>query len=173
LNGGFAPWVGALISDINQPILLVVPEGRSEEAITRLARVGYDKSLGYLDGGMEAWIQAGKTTEQITSITAKEFEQRFNTKSIAVLDVRKDGEYNSAHLEGDHIEHLSLDSIHQKIQGIESQKTYHVYCGGGYRSVIATSILKANGFSNVIDIAGGFAALKKTQLPLVNRVCNA
>jgi glyoxylase-like metal-dependent hydrolase (beta-lactamase superfamily II)/rhodanese-related sulfurtransferase len=173
LNGGFAPWVGALISDINQPILLVVPEGRSEEAITRLARVGYDKSLGYLDGGMEAWIHAGKTTEQITSITAKEFEQRFNTKSIAVLDVRKDGEYNSAHLEGDHIEHLSLDSIHQKIQGIESQKTYHVYCGGGYRSVIATSILKANGFSNVIDIAGGFAALKKTQLPMVNRVCNA
>jgi glyoxylase-like metal-dependent hydrolase (beta-lactamase superfamily II)/rhodanese-related sulfurtransferase len=173
LNGGFAPWVGALISDINQPILLVVPEGRSEEAITRLARVGYDKSLGFLDGGMEAWIQAGKTTEQITSITAKEFEQRFNTKSIAVLDVRKDGEYNSAHLEGDHIEHLSLDSIHQKIQGIESQKTYHVYCGGGYRSVIATSILKANGFSNVIDIAGGFAALKKTQLPMVNRVCNA
>ena len=173
LNGGFAPWVGALISDINQPILLVVPEGRSEEAITRLARVGYDKSLGYLDGGMEAWIQAGKTTEQITSITAKEFEQRFNTKSIAVLDVRKDGEYNSAHLEGDHIEHLSLDSIHQKIQGIESQKTYHVYCGGGYRSVIAASILKANGFSNVIDIAGGFAALKKTQLPIANGVCNA
>jgi glyoxylase-like metal-dependent hydrolase (beta-lactamase superfamily II)/rhodanese-related sulfurtransferase len=173
LNGGFAPWVGALISDINQPILLVVPEGRSEEAITRLARVGYDKSLGYLDGGMEAWIHAGKTTEQITSITAKEFEQRFNTKSVAVLDVRKDGEYNSAHLEGDHIEHLSLDGIHQKIQGIESQKTYHVYCGGGYRSVIATSILKANGFSNVIDIAGGFAALKKTQLPMVNRVCNA
>lgn len=173
LNGGFAPWVGALISDINQPILLVVPEGRSEEAITRLARVGYDKSLGYLDGGMEAWIHAGKTTEQITSITAKEFEQRFNTKSVAVLDVRKDGEYNSAHLQGDHIEHLSLDIIHQKIQGIESQKTYHVYCGGGYRSVIATSILKANGFSNVIDIAGGFAALKKTQLPMVNRVCNA
>jgi len=173
LNGGFAPWVGALISDINQPILLVVQEGCSEEAITRLARVGYDNSLGYLEGGMSAWIQAGKTTEQITSITAKEFEQRFNTKSIAVLDVRKDGEYNSAHLEGDHIEHLSLDSIHQKIQGIESQKTYHVYCGGGYRSVIATSILKANGFSNVIDIAGGFAALKKTQLPMVNRVCNA
>ena len=173
LNGGFAPWVGALISDINQPILLVVQEGRSEEAITRLARVGYDNSLGYLEGGMEAWVQAGKTTEQITSITAKEFEQRFNTKSIAVLDVRKDGEYNSAHLEGNHIEHLSLDSIHQKIQGIESQKTYHVYCGGGYRSVIATSILKANGFSNVIDIAGGFAALKKTQLPIANGVCNA
>ena len=173
LNGGFAPWVGALISDINQPILLVVQEGFSEEAITRLARVGYDNSLGYLEGGMSAWIQAGKTTEQITSITAKEFEQRFNTKSIAVLDVRKDGEYNSAHLEGDHIEHLSLDSIHQKIQGIESQKTYHIYCGGGYRSVIATSILKANGFSNVIDIAGGFAALKKTQLPIANGVCNA
>ena len=173
LNGGFAPWVGTLISDINQPILLVVPEGRSEEAITRLARVGYDNSLGYLEGGMSAWIQAGKTTEQITSITAKEFEQRFNNKSIAVLDVRKDGEYNSAHLEGNHVEHLSLDSIHQKIQGIESQKTYHVYCGGGYRSVIATSILKANGFSNVIDIAGGFAALKKTQLPMANGVCNS
>ncbi|MAH20910.1 MAG: MBL fold metallo-hydrolase [Flavobacteriaceae bacterium] len=173
LNGGFAPWVGALISDINQPILLVVPERCSEEAITRLARVGYDNSIGYLEGGMSAWIKAGKTTEQITSISAKEFEQRFKTRSTAVLDVRKDVEYNSTHLEGDHVEHLSLDSIHQKIQGIDSQKTYHVYCGGGYRSVIATSILKANGFSNVIDIAGGFAALKKTQLPIANGVCNA
>ena len=172
LNGGFAPWVGALISDINQPILLVVPEGRSEEAITRLARVGYDNSLGYLEGGISAWAQAGKKTEQITSITVKEFEQRFNTKPIAVLDVRKDGEYNSVHLEGAHVQHLSLDSIHQKLQGIESQKTYHIYCGGGYRSVIAASILKANGFSNVIDIAGGFAAFEKTQLPMVNGVCN-
>ncbi len=172
LNGGFAPWVGALISDINKPILLVVAEGCSEEAITRLARVGYDNSLGYLEGGMSAWVQAGKTTEQITSITVKEFEKRFNNKPIAVLDVRKDGEYNSVHLEGAHIQHLSLDSIHQKIKGIESQKTYHIYCGGGYRSVIAASILKANGFSNVIDIAGGFAALKKTQLPMVNGVCN-
>ena len=122
---------------------------------------------------MSAWVQAGKTTEQITSITVKEFEKRFNTKPIAVLDVRKDGEYNSVHLEGAHIQHLSLDSIHQKIKGIESQKTYHIYCGGGYRSVIAASILKANGFSNVIDIAGGFTALKKTQLPMVNGVFNA
>ena len=170
LNGDFAPWVGALISDINQPILLVVPEGRSEEAIKRLARVGYDNSLGYLEGGMSGWVQAGKTTEQIKSISVKEFEQRFNTKPIAVLDVRKDGEYNSMHLEGANVQHLSLDSIHQKIQGIESQKTYHIYCGGGYRSVIAASILKANGFSNIIDIAGGFAALEKTQLPMVNGV---
>ena len=173
LNGGFAPWVGALISDINQPILLVVPEGCSEEAIIRLARVGYDNSLGYLEGGMTAWIEAGKTTEQITSITVKEFEKRFNTNPIAVLDVRKDGEYNATHLEGDHVQHLPLDNIYQKIKEIKTQKTYHIYCGGGYRSVIAASILKTNGFLNVIDIAGGFAALRKAQLPMVDGFCSS
>ena len=173
LDGGFAPWVGALIADINQTILLVVPKGRSEEAITRLARVGYDNCLGYLEGGMTAWTNSGKTTEKINSIPAKEFELDFKSSTTAVLDVRKDTEYNTSHLEADDMQHFSLDCIHKKIQEIDPEKTYHIYCGGGYRSVIATSILKAKGFSNLIDIAGGFAAIKKTRLSVVNGRCKA
>jgi glyoxylase-like metal-dependent hydrolase (beta-lactamase superfamily II)/rhodanese-related sulfurtransferase len=172
LNGSFAPWVGALISDMNQPILLVVPEGRAKEAIIRLARVGYEKSLGYLDGGINSWIESGKSTEQITSISAKEFELEFENNISAVLDVRKKMEYNNAHLDGNHVQLLSLDSIYKKIGEIDIKKTYHIYCGGGYRSIIAASILKRNGFSNLIDISGGFAALKDTKLSMVSGKCN-
>ncbi len=171
LNGGFAPWVGALIKDITQPILLVVPEGKSEEAVTRLARVGYDNTLGYLDGGMESWIKAGKKTDQITSITANEFEQYTKNETVNVLDVRKDGEYQSMHLSGDHIQHFALDYINKQLDLISSDKKYYIHCAGGYRSVIAASILKANGFHNIVDIAGGFAALKKTNLEVSDYVC--
>lgn len=171
LNGGFAPWVGALIKDITQPILLVVPEGKSEEAVTRLARVGYDHSLGYLDGGIQAWINAGKKIDQIKSITAVEFERLSKNKSPDVLDVRKDGEYLSMHLEGEHIQHFALDYINQQLHQIDNSKTYYIHCAGGYRSVIAASILKAHGFHNIVDIAGGFAALKKTDLQMSAYVC--
>lgn len=171
LNGGFAPWVGALIKDITQPILLVVPEGKSEEAVTRLARVGYDNTLGYLDGGIESWINAGKKTDQITSITANEFEQHTKNETVNVLDVRKDGEYQSMHLSGDHIQHFALDYINKQLDLISSDKKYHIHCAGGYRSVIAASILKANGFHNIVDIAGGFAALKKTNLEVSEYIC--
>ena len=173
LNGSFAPWVGALIADIKQPIILVAPEGSSKEAITRLARVGYENSLGYLEGGMTSWIKAGKTTSQIKSISAEEFEQKSNTKGIQVLDVRKDVEYNSEHLHGNNVHHFSLESINKKIDEIENQIDYHIYCGGGYRSVIAASILKGNGYNKIIDIAGGFAALKKTNLKMASKLCNA
>lgn len=172
LNGNFAPWVGALISDINQPILLVVPKGRSEEAIIRLARVGYEKSLGYLDGGINSWIESGKSTEQITSISAKEFELKFENNNSAVLDVRTKTEYNNVHLDGNHVQLLSLDSIHKKMGELDVKKTYHIYCGGGYRSIIAASILKRNGFSSLIDVSGGFAALKDTQLSMVAGKCS-
>ncbi|MBK86377.1 MAG: MBL fold metallo-hydrolase [Flavobacteriaceae bacterium] len=172
LNGSFAPWVGALISDINQPILLVVPEGRAEEAIIRLARVGYEKSLGYLEGGINSWIESGKSTEQITSISAKEFELKFENNNSPVLDVRTKTEYNNAHLYGNHVQLLSLESIHNKIGEIDIKKTYHIYCGGGYRSIIAASILKRNGFSRLIDVSGGFSALKETQLSMVAGKCN-
>ena len=173
LNGSFAPWVGALITDIKQPIILVTEEGRSKEAVTRLARVGYENSLGYLEGGMTSWIKAGKTTSQIKSISAKEFEQKFKTKAVTILDVRKDVEFNSEHLFGNNVHHISLESINKKIDEIENQINYHIYCGGGYRSVIAASILKANGHNKIIDIAGGFAALKKTNLKIVSKLCNA
>lgn len=171
LNGGFAPWVGALIADITQPILLVVPEGKSEEAVTRLARVGYDNTLGYLDGGIESWIKAGKKTDQITSISANEFEQHTNNETVNVLDVRKNGEYQSMHLKGDNIQHFALDYINKQLDLISSDKKYYIHCAGGYRSVIAASILKANGFHNIVDIAGGFAALKNTNLEVSDYVC--
>ena len=171
LNGGFAPWVGALIKDITQPILLVVPEGKSEEAVTRLARVGYDNTIGYLDGGIESWINAGKKRDQITSITANEFEQHTKNETVNVLDVRKDGEYQSMHLRGDYIQHFALDYINKQLDLISSDKKYYIHCAGGYRSVIAASILKANGFHNIVDIAGGFAALKNTNLEVSDYVC--
>lgn len=171
LNGGFAPWVGALIKDITQPILLVVPEGKSEEAVTRLARVGYDNTIGYLDGGIESWINAGKKTDQITSITANEFEQQTKNETVNVLDVRKDGEYQSMHLKDDNIQHFALDYINKQLDLISSDKKYYIHCAGGYRSVIAASILKANGFHNIVDIAGGFAALKNTNLEVSEYVC--
>ena len=171
LNGGFAPWVGALISDINQPILLVVPEGKSEEAVTRLARVGYDNTLGYLEGGMNAWMASGKETDQITSISAEEFSVKTKQSNLQVLDVRKDGEYTSMHLKGDHVQHFALDYINQQMDQIDANKTYHIHCAGGYRSVIAASILKARGFHKIIDIAGGFAALKKTDIPMSKFIC--
>ena len=171
LNGGFAPWVGALIKDITQPILLVVPEGKSEEAVTRLARVGYDNTIGYLDGGIESWINAGKKTDQITSITANEFEQHTKNETVNVLDVRKGGEYQSMHLRGENIQHFALDYINKQLDLISSDKKYYIHCAGGYRSVIAASILKANGFHNIVDIAGGFAALKNTNLEVSDYVC--
>ena len=171
LNGKFAPWVGALISDIKQPILLVVPEGKSEEAVTRLARVGYDYALGYLEGGMEAWIAAGKTSDQLTSISSSKFEQRTKKEVLSVLDVRKEGEYDTMHLKLDGLQHLSLDQINHRFDQIDTKKTYYIHCAGGYRSVIAASILKANGFHNVINISGGFAAIKKTDLSLSESKC--
>ncbi len=169
LNGGFAPWVGALITDIKQPIVLVVPEGKSAEAVTRLSRVGYDNTLGYLEGGIEAWKNAGKDIETLESISAEEFETRMNSGNLNVLDVRKDGEYQSKHLEN--AQHFALDYINDNMNQIEKDKTYHVHCAGGYRSVIAISILKARGFDKLVDIAGGFGAIKKTDLPMTDFVC--
>ncbi|MHA7843946.1 MAG: MBL fold metallo-hydrolase [Winogradskyella sp.] len=169
LNGQFAPWVGALITDIKQPILLVVPEGKSEEAVTRLSRVGYDNTLGYLEGGLDAWKASGKEIDTLESISAEEFEKRANASELNVLDVRKDGEYKSMHLEN--TQHFALDYINNQMDEIDKGKTYYVHCAGGYRSVIASSILKARGYHNLVDIAGGFAAIKKTGLPTTDFVC--
>jgi len=169
LNGQFAPWVGALITDIKQPILLVVPEGKSEEAVTRLSRVGYDNTLGYLEGGIDAWKDSGKEIDSLESISAKEFEKRANTSELNVLDVRKDGEYKSMHLEN--AQHFALDYINNQMDQIDKDKTYYLHCAGGYRSVIAASILKARGYHNLVDIAGGFGAIKETSLPKTDFVC--
>jgi len=169
LNGQFAPWVGALITDIKQPIVLVVPEGKEAEAVTRLSRVGYDNTLGYLEGGIEAWQKAGKDIETLESISADEFAKRVKQGTINILDVRKDGEYNSTHLED--AQHFALDYINDNMNKVSKDKTYHIHCAGGYRSVIAASILKARGFDKLVDIAGGFGAIKKTDLPTTDFVC--
>ncbi|WP_158848466.1 MBL fold metallo-hydrolase [Algibacter sp. L1A34] len=171
IQGGFAPWVGALITDLKQPILLVVPEGKAQETVTRLSRVGYDNTLGYLEGGIESWKATGKDIETIDSISVDEFSKRFNTQNIQVLDVRKDGEYQSEHLKGDNVKHFALDFINDNMNIIDKNQTYYIHCAGGYRSVIATSILKARGFNNLIDIAGGFGAIKNSNLPTTDFVC--
>ncbi len=171
IHGGFAPWVGALITDLKQPILLVTPEGREKETVTRLSRVGYDNTLGYLKDGMASWISAGKDIETIDSISSDEFSNHFNNETINVLDVRKDGEYKSEYLEGNNIQHFALDYINENMHNIDKNNTYYVHCAGGYRSVIAVSILKARGFNYLIDVAGGFAAIKQSDLPTTNFVC--
>ena len=171
INGGFAPWVGALITDLKQPILLVTPEGKEQEAVTRLSRVGYDNTLGYLEGGMDAWLASGRDIETITSVSVDTFAKAFKNKPTHVLDVRKDGEYASEHLVGEHVKHFALDYINDNMNAIDKNKTYYVHCAGGYRSVIAASILKARGFNKLIDIDGGFGAIKTSDLPITEFVC--
>jgi len=169
LNGGFAPWVGALITDIKQPIILVAPEGKEVEAVTRLSRVGYDNTLGYLQGGIEAWVSSGRDIETLESISAETFANRVKSSGINILDVRKDGEYTASHLED--AQHFALDFINNNMNQVHKNKTYHIHCAGGYRSVIAASILKARGYNNLVDVAGGFGAIKKTDLPTTDFVC--
>ncbi|HMC01535.1 MAG TPA: MBL fold metallo-hydrolase [Flavobacteriaceae bacterium] len=169
LNGSFAPWVGALITDLKQPIILVVPEGKSEEAVTRLSRVGYDNTLGYLEGGIKAWKEAGKDTETLESISANEFEKRTTSQSLNVLDVRKEGEFKSTHLEN--AEHFALDFINDNMNTINKTNKYYLYCASGYRSVIAGSILKARGFDQLTNVEGGFSAIKNTNLPVTDYIC--
>lgn len=170
LNGQFAPWVGALVPDLKQEILLVTEDGKAQEAITRLARVGYDNTIGYLEGGMEAWQSSGKEIDQIHSISAEEFETVLNTSDhVNALDVRKPGEYEAEHLEATLTR--PLDYINDWTTEVNPNETYYIHCAGGYRSMIAASILKARGINNVIDIAGGYGAIKATNLKRTDFAC--
>jgi len=169
LNGQFAPWVGALITDLQQPILLITDAGKEQETITRLARVGYDGTIGYLNDGFESWMVANKEIDTIKSISADEFEKAANNSEIKALDVRKPGEYESEHLEFT----LSrpLDYINDWTNEVDPKSTYYVHCAGGYRSMIAASILKSRGVENVIDVAGGYGAIKNTGLKRTDFAC--
>jgi len=170
VDGGFAPWVGALIVDLKQPILLIVDEGRAEEVVTRLSRVGYDNTLGYLEGGIEVWKSAGKEIDSIESISAAELEKRLSG-DIKVLDARKNSEYLSEHIDDEKVVNFPLDFINNKMDELDKNTEYHIHCAGGYRSMITASILKARGFDKVIDVAGGFKAIKETGLNLTAYVC--
>jgi rhodanese-related sulfurtransferase len=170
LDGQFAPWVGALITDLKQPLLLVGDEGNEEETITRLSRVGYDNTIGYLKGGIATWQDAGKDTDTIPSISAEAFEDIYREDpDVHVLDVRKPGEYESEHLEMTLTR--PLDYINDWTHDINPKETYYIHCAGGYRSMIAASILKARGVDQVVDIAGGYGALKATNLKRTDFSC--
>jgi len=158
LDGPFATWAGTLIPDINQPILLVADPGKEEEAMARLARVGYDQCIGYLQGGFTAWAAAGKETEHIDSVTPGELARLLHIHSLQLLDVRKQSEYNSEHLAG--VANMPLDFINELHCPINKETACYIYCAGGYRSVIFNSILRARGYTRLIDISGGFKALK-------------
>jgi rhodanese-related sulfurtransferase len=158
LDGQFAVWVGTLIEDIQQPIILVAPAGREREAVIRLARVGYDNVQGYLDGGLTAWKQAGKSTDMLESISAQEFGNRLNNDTIFTVDVRKQSEYMSEHVID--VRNSPLDLINKEFIDIPENQPAYIHCAGGYRSVIAASILKRKGIHNLIDVAGGYAAIK-------------
>ena len=159
LGGTFAPWVGALVKDIHQSILLVVPDEMQKETITRLSRVGFDNVLGYLTGGFNAWAAAGKEVDTLQSVSAEVLEKKIHKDAI-VFDVRKPGEYAAEHIEN--VTSTPLDFLNNHLTEFPTNKNFYVHCAGGYRSVIAASILKARGFSKVIDVAGGYGAIKET-----------
>lgn len=170
IDGNFAPWIGALIPDIRQQILIVAEPGREEEVVTRLSRVGYDYSIGYLNGGFDSWRNAGKDVDIIESISAEELYQRHKAQPVAIIDVRKASEYYSEHMVD--VMNVPLDNINENMQSLEKDKTYYVHCAGGYRSMIFASILKARGYNNLIDVKGGFKAIKETGLfQLTDYVC--
>ncbi|MBV6442035.1 MAG: Hydroxyacylglutathione hydrolase [Saprospiraceae bacterium] len=162
LDGQFASWVGTLISDLKQPILLVTEPGREEETVTRLARVGYDNTLGFLKGGFEAWKKAGNDVDTIESISPQAFAKRFAVHRENVLDVRRESEFNTEHVVG--AQNFPLDFINRNMDKLDRSATYLVHCAGGYRSVIAISILQARGFNRLVNVENGFKGIKETGL---------
>ncbi len=168
LGGTFAPWVGALIKDIKQEILLVTPIGEEESTITRLSRVGFDNVIGYLDGSFETWKKSGKEIDVLNAISVAALEEKIAENPL-IFDVRKPGEYLSEHALI--AENTPLDYLNDHISQFPDKKPFYVHCAGGYRSVIAASILKARGFHNVIDILGGFDAIKNSSIEKSAYVC--
>ena len=164
IDGGFAPWVGALIPDLKQNILLVTEPGREEEVVTRLARVGYDHAIGYLKGGFKIWEKAGKEIDTVTSLPADDFAKRYKEGDVKIIDVRKPDEFESGHVDG--AQNFALDTINDDMSELPKSETLYVHCAGGYRSMIAASILKSRGFDDVVNIEGGFGAIKKTNVTL-------
>jgi glyoxylase-like metal-dependent hydrolase (beta-lactamase superfamily II)/rhodanese-related sulfurtransferase len=165
LDGSFAPWVGALIPDLRQPLLLVTEPGREEETVTRLSRVGYDQAVGYLEGGFDAWRRAGRPVDVVPSLPVETFAARYREAPLVVVDVRKPAEFAAGHLPG--AVNLPLDFLNENLMQFPKDQPVYVHCAGGYRSMITCSVLKARGWDNVTDVAGGFAAMTRAGLPVV------
>ena len=169
LDGGFAPWVGALVGDVNQPLLIIAPEGREEETITRLSRVGFDQTLGYLKGGFDAWKISGKEYDMISGVTAGDLEKLAKEEKVLVFDVRKENEFITEHIAS--AQNTPLDLLNDYLDRFPENQPFYIHCAGGYRSVIAASILKKRGIHNLIDVQGGFKAIKETKIELTDHVC--
>lgn len=171
LNGDFAPWVGALIVDVKQPILLIAGQNEEEETVTRLSRVGFDNVLGFLKGGFEAWKKSGKETDSVNRISAQQFEKETKDKDATIIDVRKESEYNAEHV--DQAFNKPLAYINEWIGSIGPAEHFYLHCAGGYRSMMAASILQARGYRNFSEIEGGFNAISQTEVPVSDFVCQS
>lgn len=171
LNGDFAPWVGALIADVKQPLLLVTDEGKEEETVTRLARVGFDHQIGHLKGGFEAWKSSGKEVDTINRITAEVFEQQFNANESKVVDIRKETEYAAEHVVDAFCRPLA--QINDWVKDIQPNEHFFLHCAGGYRSMIAASILQSRGYRNFSEIEGGFKSIAETSIPKTDFICQS
>lgn len=171
IDGDFAPWAGAMIVDVKQPLVLVTEPGREEEVITRLSRVGFDNVLGYLDGGFETWQASGKEVDHVERISAEELAGRFPLTDSIIVDVRKESEYAAEHVEEAYSRPLAY--INDWIQDLPRDKHFYLHCAGGYRSMIAASILQARGYRNFTDVEGGFGAIAQTSIPKTDYVCQS
>jgi hydroxyacylglutathione hydrolase len=171
IDGDFAPWVGALIANVKQPIIIVSEPGQEEESVTRLSRVGFDNLIGHLAGGFDAWVKAGNEIDTVNRITAEQFANELKVGQIKVIDIRKESEYAAEHVEQAYSKPLAY--INDWIKDIDPKEPFYLHCAGGYRSMIAASILQARGFRNFTEIEGGFNAIAKTSLPKTDFVCQS
>lgn len=170
LDGSFAPWVGALVPDLMQPILIVAPVGQEAETVMRLARVGYDNAIGYLEGGFESWKKEGREIDSIETINVTELEKSYKTNpSIDIIDVRKPSEWEAEHIESS--KNVALDFINDNMSQIKKDQTYYMHCRSGYRSTVAASILKARGYNKLVNVHGTFDDMLKTSIPMKEYVC--
>jgi len=171
INGDFAPWVGALIADVKQPILLVTDTGMEEETVTRLTRVGFDNIIGHLKYGFDAWKESGHEVDTVNRISAEQFEAEFKVDESKVIDIRKESEYEAEHVEEAYSRPLA--AINEWIKDINPDEHFFMHCAGGYRSMMAASILQARGYRNFSEVEGGFNAIAKTTIPKTNFVCQS
>jgi glyoxylase-like metal-dependent hydrolase (beta-lactamase superfamily II) len=169
LDGSFAPWVGEMIVDVKQPILLIAPEGREKEALTRLSRVGFDNTMGYLAGGVEAWEAEGREIDEVESKPVAHLEKDYTDYTSRIFDVRKESEFLSEHVMD--AKNTPLSTLNEHLAEFPKEDKFYIHCAGGYRSMIAASILKSRGFHNMIDVQGGYKAIKETNIPTSDYVC--
>jgi rhodanese-related sulfurtransferase len=171
INGDFAPWVGALVGNVNQPILLITEVGQEEETVTRLTRVGFDQILGHLKGGIQTWIDAGKELDTVNRISAAQFADVVDVQKDVVVDVRRESEYAAEHVENAYSKPLAY--INEWVKDINPKEHFFLHCAGGYRSMIASSILQARGYRNFTEIDGGFKSIAETNIPKTDYVCQS